>query len=125
MSRRRLLSPQRPVETSERTTSEIYTKQLRRNWNLTRHNGACQFILLFSLLTVVFPLHYAEPSFDAPFCLYPYFPYLPYRILLEDFKVKKSPAFTRECCASAINRLPSENATGLSGFAARDSNRAR
>ena len=48
MSRRELLSAQRPGECSERTTFEVFIKQLRCNWNLAGHNGACRFILLFS-----------------------------------------------------------------------------
>ena len=38
----------RPGERSERTTFEVFIKQLRCNRNLTGHNGAYRFILLFS-----------------------------------------------------------------------------
>ena len=38
----------RPGECSERTTFEVFIKQLRCNRNLTGHNGAYRFILLFS-----------------------------------------------------------------------------
>ena len=33
---------------NKRTTFEVFIKQLRCNWNLTVHNGAYLFILLFS-----------------------------------------------------------------------------
>ena len=38
----------RPGERSERTTFEVFIKQLRCNRNLTGHNGAYRFILPFS-----------------------------------------------------------------------------
>ena len=38
----------RPGERSEHTTFEVFIKQLRCNRNLTGHNGAYRFILLFS-----------------------------------------------------------------------------
>ncbi len=38
----------RPGERSERTTFEVFIKQLRCNRNLSGHNGAYRLILLFS-----------------------------------------------------------------------------
>jgi hypothetical protein len=46
--RRGSLRLRRPGERSERTTFEVFIKQLRCNWNLTAHNGAYLFIPLFS-----------------------------------------------------------------------------
>ena len=46
--RRGSLRLRRPGERSERTIFEVLIKQLRCNRNLTGHNGAYRFILLFS-----------------------------------------------------------------------------
>jgi len=43
-----LLSLQRPRVRNERTSFEVFTKQLRCNWNLMLHKGARFFILLLS-----------------------------------------------------------------------------
>ncbi len=45
---RGLLSLQRPRVRNERTSFEVFTKQLRCNWNLMLHKGARFFILLLS-----------------------------------------------------------------------------
>ncbi len=45
---RGLLSLQRPRERNERTSFEVFTKQLRCNWNLTLHKGGCFILLLLS-----------------------------------------------------------------------------
>ncbi len=45
---RGLLSLQRPRERNERTSFEVFTKQLRCNWNLTLHKGGCFIPLLLS-----------------------------------------------------------------------------
>ena len=37
-----------PRERDERASFEVFTKQLRCNWNLTLHKGVCFFILLLS-----------------------------------------------------------------------------
>jgi len=45
---RGLLSLQRPRERNERTSFEVFTKQLLCNWNLTLHKGGCFILLLLS-----------------------------------------------------------------------------